>query len=179
MNLIKPKEQMEVFTIGPAGNRISTGQYADRGTQVGEGFYVVGVNNWIINKDGKVLVQKRSKHKKDNPGKWSSTNGLKVPGEESIDTVIRETYEELGIVLEPTNIKYLDSRVADKSLIVDIFISQADIDINQMKIQEEEVERFRFVTREELLDLDISTTCQYIKEIIDLLFSPVSEKNKN
>ena len=173
------KEMMEVFTLGKDGNRVSTGQFVERGTQVSEGYYVVGVNNWIVTSGGKILVQKRANTKKDNPGKWSSTNGLKIPGEKSIDTVIRETREELGINIEPNNINFLGSRVAGKNLIVDVFISKIDIDISKIEIQEEEVEEIRVVTREELLDLDFSTTCQYVKEIINLLFEQQSTKNTN
>lgn len=39
------KEMMEVFTLDQDGNRVSTGQFVDRGIQVGTGYYIVGVNN--------------------------------------------------------------------------------------------------------------------------------------
>lgn len=101
------------------------------------------------------------------------TNGLKMPGEESIDTVIRETAEELGIKLDKRQITFVGPKLADTNLIVDIFISYANIDIEKIKIQEEEVEEFRIVTKEELLNLDFSTTCQYVynKDFIEFLFN--------
>jgi len=168
-------EYVEVYTLNENGSRVKTGNLAKRGNPVGDGFYVIGVNNWIINSDGKVLVQKRSRYKKNNPGKWSSTNGLREPNEESINTIIRETKEELGIEINSENISFVDSRVAGESLIVDIFVSRADIDINQITIQAEEVEEVRFVSLDELLELDVSTTCQYIKELATLIFQKANE----
>lgn len=170
MELKENNEYVETFSLNELGGRINTGKLVKRGTSAGEGLYVIGVNNWIINSDGKILVQKRSKFKKNNPSKWSSTNGLREPKEESIDTAIRETKEELGIDIKKENMKFITSRVAGENLIVDIFVTHTDIDITKIKIQEEEVEEIRFVSKSKLLDLDISTTCEYIKEIADKIF---------
>lgn len=49
-------EYVEVYILNENGSRINTGNLAKRGNPVGDGFYVIGVNNWIINSDGKVLV---------------------------------------------------------------------------------------------------------------------------
>jgi len=68
------------------------------------------------------------------------------------------------------NMKFITSRIAGENLIVDIFVTHTDIDITKIKIQEEEVEEIRFVSKSELLDLDISTTCEYVKEIADKIF---------
>lgn len=173
------EEYVEVYTLNEDGTRNNTGNLIKRGKPAGKGFYVIGVNNWIINSQGKVLVQKRSRYKKNNPSKWSSTNGLREPNEESINTIIRETKEELGIEIKPENISFVTSRVAGESLIVDIFVTKTDIDINEIKIQEEEVEEIKFVTLEELLKLDISTTCQYVKEIAELIFQKANELSIN
>lgn len=97
MNSNEIDEYVEVYTLDEEGYRINTGKLINRRKTKDKGTYVIGVNNWIVNSFGEVLVQKRSRNKKDNPGKCSSTNGLKTPGEDSIDTVIKETKEELGI----------------------------------------------------------------------------------
>lgn len=170
MKLKENNEYVEVYTLDEGGKRVSTGSLAKRGKLVGEGLYVIGVNNWIINSKGEVLVQKRSKYKKNNPSKWSSTNGLRDPGEESIDTVIRETWEELGIDINSNDINFVDTRIAGPSLIVDIFVTFMDIDIAKLHIQEEEVEEIRYVSKDELMNLDLSTTCGYVKEIADKIF---------
>lgn len=171
MNLSENNEYVEVYSLDEFGNRVNTGKLAKRGKPVGENLYVIGVNNWIVNSNHEVLVQKRSKYKKNNPSKWSSTNGLREPKEASVETIIRETREELGIEIKKEDITFIDSRVADDSLIVDIFVTHTDVDISKIKLQEEEVEEIRFVSEEELLKLDISTTCQYIKEISNKIFN--------
>ncbi len=41
-----------------------------------------------------------------------------------------------------------------------------DVKIEDIKIQEEEVEEIRFVSPEDLVLMDLSTTCEYIKDNI-------------
>lgn len=159
-------EYVEVFLLDQNDERQNTGKIAKRGKLVGEGFYVIGVNNQIINSKGEILVQKRSRLKSNNPLKWSSTNGLREIGENSVDAVIRESSEELGIEIDKDKVKFVDSRIAGDSLIVDIFFTLMDVKIEDIKIQEEEVEEIRFVSLEDLVLMDLSTTCEYIKDNI-------------
>ena len=61
------------------GKRIDTGKTYERDSEWKsdeQDFYIVGINNWIVNKKGEFLVQRRALTKKNNPGKYSSTNGL-------------------------------------------------------------------------------------------------------
>lgn len=159
-------EYIEVYIFEKDGNRKKLPEIAKRETNVGEGKFVIGVNNWIVNSQGEFLVQKRSRNKRNNPNKWSSTNGLRKIGEDSIDTCIRETQEELGVNVSNTKIKFMGSKVAGENLIVDIFLTIINLNINDITIQTEEVEEIRWVSPEELLKLDISTTCSYIRTCI-------------
>lgn len=138
--------------------------------------YIVGINNWIINKAGKLLVQRRAMTKKNNPGKWSSTNGLIQYGETNIETVKRETKEELGIEIEPNQIfLFKENHFVDKHWLVDIFITYANINLENIKIQESEVDKVAFVTLDEFLAFDISTTCSYIKELAPMMKEKIKE----
>ena len=147
------------------GTRIEAGTYVrDTEWQQNDSSYIVGINNWIINAEGKFLVQQRSLKKRNNPGKWSSTNGLVGLKETPIDTVIRETKEELGIDIDPNQIVLVETNhIADKHLVVDIFVTYTEP--KNITIQESEVEKYAFVSLDELLSLEISTTCSYIKEL--------------
>lgn len=171
-------EYIEVFEMKADGSREKLPEIVKRGVNVGEGKFVIGVNNWIVNSEGKFLVQKRSKNKRNNPNKWSSTNGLRKIGEESIATCIRETQEELGVDVSNAKIKFIGSKIAGENLIVDIFLTFMNLDINDITIQKEEVEEIRWVTPKELLELDISTTCSYIKTCITD-FTNENKKQKN
>lgn len=164
--LSEDNEYIEVYEMKPDGTREKLPEIAKRGVNVGKGKFVIGVNNWIMNSKGEFLVQKRSRNKKNNPNKWSSTNGLRKIGEESIATCIRETQEELGVNVSNAEIKFMGSKIAGENLIVDIFLTFIDLNVEDITIQKEEVEEIRWVTAKELLELDISTTCSYIKTCI-------------
>jgi len=54
----------------------------------------------VFNKQGDLLLQKRSMSKDIGPGKWDTSVGGHVnPGEDVYSAAVREMDEELGIVL--------------------------------------------------------------------------------
>ena len=66
-------------------------------------FVRVGVASWIINPQGQVLLGRRTgAHGR---GLWGAPGGHMETGEEPVQTAIRETIEETGIVLNPNNIQ--------------------------------------------------------------------------
>lgn len=151
------------------GGRVETSKMYVRDSEWAkkdEGVYIVGINNWIINSKGEFLVQRRALTKKNNPGKWSSTNGLIQVEETNFETVQRETKEELGIEIAPNQIFLMkENHIVSEHLLVDIFVTILDVDLNSLKIQESEVDKICFVSLKELLELDVSSTCSYIKEM--------------
>ena len=64
------------------------------------GNFNISVHVWIINTEGEFLIQKRSANKKKFPNMWSMMGGAVLSGETSEEACIRETDEELGIMLE-------------------------------------------------------------------------------
>ena len=53
---------------------------------------------WLITNDGLVLIQQRSRNKKNLPDKWGCSVAGTVETDESYDTnIVRETEEELGL----------------------------------------------------------------------------------
>lgn len=64
-----------------------------------------GVGVWIFNPKGQVLMGLRlSKHGFNT---WSAPGGKPEAGESLIDTAIRETREETGIILKPHMLKFV------------------------------------------------------------------------
>ena len=66
-------EKVNVYKLAD-GKRVKTDKIYIRNASWEEGeedLYIVGVNNWILNDEGKFLVQRRALTKKNNPGKWS------------------------------------------------------------------------------------------------------------
>ena len=68
-----------------------------------------------------------------------------------------------------------DNQIAGSHLIVDIFATCADVDLKEISIQESEVAEIAWVSLNELLNLDISTTCSYIKELALAILDVVKE----
>ena len=69
--------------------------------------YKQSMHLWIMNKDGELLIQKRSKNKESYPDMWAITSGSTAAGESTLETVIRECKEELGV--DVSDVKYLCS----------------------------------------------------------------------
>lgn len=115
---------------------------------------------FIFNKNGDVLLQKRSKTKKLWPDLWDITAGGHVlAGEFGYEALIREVKEELGIDIEQKDLLYLvgSTSVNVKGDIInkhfnECFIINKDVDISKIKLQEEEVSEIKWFTKEEILN---------------------------
>lgn len=118
-----------------------------------EGYYIAVAGSVIVNSKNEVLLQKRSKFKRVNPGKWGICGGKINYGETPLDACVRETAEEIGINLNKENLKFLISTIIGRAHFTSYYIRQ-DIDISKCKLQEEEVDEVRFFKLDELENLD-------------------------
>lgn len=114
-----------------------------------DGEFKLSIHLWIMNSKGEFLIQKRSADRKANPNKWAFTGGAVDSGEESYIGAIREANEELGIDLKSEDIEFLLGFKREHDF-VDVFIAKSDIDIKNVKIQEEEVSESKWVSPKEL-----------------------------
>ena len=127
-----------------------TGKTIDRGEILKEGEYHLVVHIWIINDKGEILIQKRPNNLKFAPGKWAITGGSAIQGEDSITAACRETKEELGIDIQPI---YKPIRHKRNSDFTDIWVVKQEINLEDIKLQKEEVCDVKWVTVEELRDM--------------------------
>ena len=81
----------------------------------------LGVIICIFNKDfSKILLLKRNEEKrKRNKADWGNVGGRVELGEKLIDTCLREAKEEIGVDLNPKNLKLLD--VKETPFLTDVF----------------------------------------------------------
>lgn len=78
-------------------NKKKTGRTAERGVyQLKEGEYHIVVTGIIINSKNEILISKRAENKKFG-GMWECNGGSILTGETSLEGIIRELKEELGI----------------------------------------------------------------------------------
>ena len=137
-----------------------TGKIESRENCHKNGLWHRAVYGVILNKNGDVLLQKRSKDKKLYPNLCDATVGGHIlAGELSYQALIREIKEEIGINVNEQDIKYLmctiDSDVTEDIVnnhFNDGYIIIKDIDIEDIKLQEEEVSDIRWFTKQEIYE---------------------------
>ena len=107
----------------------------------------------IFNSRGEMLIQRCQLHKDRYPGMWDlSAGGFVQSGETVNDAVLREAHEELGIQLAPESIRYIMT-VPFSFVLDEFFAVQADCEIDDLVLQEEEVLEAKWVTHEEVLQM--------------------------
>ena len=142
---------MEIWDLlDEQGNK--TGQIIEKG-KVPEGFAHLGVDAWIVNSNNEILIQKRSANKINSPNVWAMTGGSVMAGEKSEDAMVREIKEELGIEIKKEElevIKRYKVKHKESSLVfLDTYLIRKNINIDDVKIQEEELSEVKWTTWEE------------------------------
>lgn len=120
---------------------------------VPNGCYISVVGVIIINENDEILLQKRSRYKRANPSKWGICGGKVDLGETPLDAGVRETLEEIGILLNKEELKFLSMDTNEK-LHFTVYYVRKNVDVNECKLQQEEVEEVKYFRMEELQNLD-------------------------
>jgi len=120
---------------------------------VPEEYYISVVGVVIINERDEILLQKRSRFKRANPSKWGICGGKVDLGETPLDAGVRETLEEIGILLNKDELKFLSMDTNEKSHFT-VYYVRKNVDVSECKLQEEELEKVKYFKIEELQDLD-------------------------
>ena len=129
-----------------------TGETIKKGEEIPEKRYILVVLVYIQNSEGKFLIQKRSKEKN---GKYATTGGHPKAGESSIQGILTEVKEEIGLDLNPKNLqKYYSGKSEEKRVFWDDYYIKMEIeDITKLKLQKEEVESIEWLSKEEIEEL--------------------------
>lgn len=139
------------------------------------GEYRQSAHIWIVNDEGKFLMQKRSKYKKKFVGKWSQTGGAIDEGETPLQGALRECKEELGLDISKEEIELIFS-FKRKYDFVDVWLVKKNIDIGKLKLQEEEVEAVKWVTKEEIEEMiRTNKTTPNVSFYFDILLKLIKE----
>ncbi len=131
------------------------------------GFYHKPAWSWVYNSKGEVLVQKRSMNKKVFPGCWDmSCAGHVDAGERTIDGLIREVKEELGVDISEKDCHFEFEYIEDECFeIGQLYTIKMDREAKDFNIQEEEVEQVKWVSFEEFKKMLFGTEwCPYSDE---------------
>ena len=142
---------------------------------------------WIENDNNELLVQKRNPNKSTFPNLWAiSVAGHVDAGETSRDAAIRELKEEVNLDVGPEELKYLFTikrvqpyknsylRVFD-----DVYILHRNIDVDDTKLQVEELTDIKYVYYEYLESIFKSGDKDYVPytEEHKKLFTVIKDRN--
>lgn len=117
------------------------------------GHYISVVGVVIINENNEILLQKRSRFKRINPSKWGICGGKVNFNETTLDAGIRETREEIGIILNKDELRLLTMDTNQNEYFTTYYVIK-NVNISECKLQEDEVEEVRYFKIEELQYLD-------------------------
>lgn len=124
------------------------------------GAWHLAVHIWIVTPDARVLLQRRAAVKENYPSLWDvSCAGHCSAGESAREAAVRELAEELGLDVDPGDLrplgqlreqcvlnggKYVDNELHE------LFLLVRDVDLAALTLQPEEVDDVALVPIEEL-----------------------------
>ena len=124
-----------------------TGETCERNS-VPEGKYRLSIHIWIVNDKNEILIQQRSASRKMFPNMWTNTGGACIAGETSIETVFRELKEELNVIPNIDDLELIASYKRKKDY-VDVWLLRQNINIKDLKFNDNEVQAAKWVSIEE------------------------------
>lgn len=168
----KPMELFDIRT--PDGEK--TGVVRERGVVHRDGSLHGTAHIWIVRENEQsgydVLLQKRSMKKDSYPGCYDiSAAGHMAAGDDYLETAVRELYEELGVEASVSALEFVsfrtgyfegefDGKPFRDHEISALYVYRKPVEIENLKLQEDEVESMRWMdyaeclqhVREETLD---------------------------
>ena len=151
--------------------RKPTGRTIVRGEVIPKGMFRLVVHVCVFNAKGELLIQKRQKDKAGWPNLWDVTVGGHVlTGETTQQAAERETREEIGIEIALQGMRP-KACFSFENGFDDWFLLQRELDADALVLQEDEVQKVRWATREEIGQMiDEERFIPYHKSLIDLVF---------
>ena len=128
-------------------NRVLTNEKIKKTDKVPKGKYYITVVVFIQNDKNEFLLQINKKY-----NMWSTTGGHPKSGESSLDGIITEIKEELGIIINKENITLIKTYKTEDDF-VDLYYLKENIDLSNIIKQEEEVKEVKWFNRNEINNL--------------------------
>ena len=140
------------------GNK--TGRLHERGQPMQKGEYHLGVQVWIMNKDGNFLIAKRTPNRGDI---WHTTGGCAIAGDDSLSAALREVQEEIGVDLNPKSgqlfKRCIDPHTNDEGFIIcDVWLFRQEVDITDTVLCPNEISDACWASREQIQKMIIDGT---------------------
>lgn len=160
-------ELWDVYDI----NRNKTNKTMVRGEAFEKDAYHLVVHVCIFNSKGEMLIQQRQPFKEGWPNMWDITvGGSAIKGDTSQSAAERELFEEIGLRVDFTNSRPHISINFEKGF-DDVYLIEQDVDINQLSLQYEEVQKVKWASKEEIFSMiESGEFIPYYHSLIQLFF---------
>ena len=151
----------ELIDVLDGKTGLKTGETIYKSEAHAKGIWHGAIHILFVNEEhDKTLLQKRCAQKKLYPNMWDITVGGHISaGEDDITSARRELEEELGLNPDDYKFEYMGKSVemfenggVKSNEYVSIFVIYHDLDIKNIKLQEEEVSEAKWCTKKELND---------------------------
>lgn len=125
-----------------------------------DGLWHKAIHVWIINDNNEILLQYRCSEKKLYPNLWDcSFAGHIGAGESSIEALVREGKEELGIDVDLQKLEFVMTSVEKviyekivSNEFEDVYILRQNVDLDKIVFQKEEVSDAKYVPLKEFFE---------------------------
>ena len=141
---------MEYLDLYYIENDKLPGETLVRGGKVPEGSYFNVVICYMENSKGEFLIKRASIQKGH---KCSSTGGHVQAGQTLKEAMVREIKEEIGIDVSEDELEFKGRWLKNNVVMCNAYYMKRDIDINECKLQEEEVESVKYMDELEIIEL--------------------------
>lgn len=164
-------EKRDLYDI----NRNLTGETIYKSDSIPDSKFILVVLSFMQNSKGEFLIQKRSVQKH---GKYGSTGGHAKTGETSIQAMITEINEEIGLNVNENELNLVYSGRDDiNKVFFDLYYMKKDFSTESLTLQEEEVESVKWMNVNEIKHL-ISTN-EFLDSNIDEFYRILDYLNNN
>lgn len=120
-----------------------------KGDVIPEGYFIDVVIIVMKNKENKFLIQKRSKEKN---GLWAFTGGHTKEGQTSLEGILDEVREEIGLDISNERIELFDCMKNERFFFNRYYVNM-EFDISKIKLQKEEVEDYKIASKDEIEEI--------------------------
>ncbi len=126
-----------------------TGEQIYIGEKIPKDRYITTVTLFLQNDKQKLLIEKRSKEK---GGKYGFISGHPKAGETSVEGMITEVKEELGLQIKKEDITCFFTTKQENSFF-DLYYLKQNVNILSLNVQKKEVEYARWCSIEQIKEL--------------------------
>ena len=139
-------EMLDIYDV----ERHRTGRIIPRGSEVYDGERLLVVHVCLMNTRGEMLIQRRQMTKDRYPGCWDlSAGGFVRSGESSVDAVLRELREEIGLNSHADALRFLFTEPFSYVL-DDFYLICSDVAVSELTLQTEEVSGAKWASQAEI-----------------------------